>query len=98
MGYLSQSSKKTLITRHWQKTYGENINMETQISMKQGNASSKQPMVSASQAGWDPLVDQLREMNLPLTRENYLALFSWEDQEPTPEQEAGFPESIRKGS
>jgi hypothetical protein len=35
-------------------------------------------------------------MRLPLNRKNYLSLAIWDDREPTPEEEAQFPEAVRK--
>ena len=64
--------------------------------MKQGNASSTQQAASATRAGTDPVVEQLRKMRLPLNRKNYLSLAIWDDREPTPEEEAQFPEAVRK--
>ena len=65
--------------------------------MTQDNQSSMKQAGSPLQDVTDSVVQQLRELGLPLTRENYL-LFNYGENPPelTHEQEAELPEALRK--
>ena len=67
--------------------------------MKQENKSLNQQVELQSLSGLqkDPIVEQMEQMNLPITRRNYIGL-SWGDRnyEPTPEEEELIPEVLKK--
>ena len=65
--------------------------------MKPGNEYSTNQEESRPQSGKDPVVQQLKELGLPVTRENYLLLNYGKDvPEMTPELEAELPEILRQ--
>lgn len=65
--------------------------------MAHDKQSSMKQVESPRQIGKDPVVQQLKELGLPLTRENYL-LFNYGKNPPelTAEQEAELPEVLRQ--
>ena len=65
--------------------------------MKQDNAYSMNQEESRPRSGSDPVVQQLKELGLPVTRENYLLLNYGKDvPEMTAELEAELPEILRQ--
>ena len=65
--------------------------------MKQDNASSTKQAESRSRSGNNPVIEKLRELGLPVTRENYLKLEYGKDvPEMTAELEAELPATLRR--
>ncbi len=53
--------------------------------------SPKPPQAEIAPESLDAIERELVRLGCPLTRENYLALASWEDREPTIDEELDLP-------